>query len=349
MATERYVDPNDDRLLEVKEKGEDILNEYETGMQDAINANTNAMNDALDEIGEMGEDGKWTKGSATEALVNAQNEQTDFAIEQIKQSQEQAEKDYIKEQAGAWADYRKQTAKHGVNAEIMAANGLENSGYAESSKVAMYNQYQARVTAAREAFVKANQDFENQMTNARLQNNSTLAQLYRDAYKQRLEVLTQFTFQNTELLTTLAQQKAAIKQQNESDYQSVYNQLLQEVQIRQDDEHWQQEHAGSDDTTGGGTTGNDGYRTKAGIVNNMDNVYQQSPYYIPDVGIAPTFNSYSEAVQYMKKHGVPNAYASGIRGQSEWSRQQTKSQETYQEYLRRQVTFIMTTKPWEEG
>lgn len=235
MATNN-VNPNDERLLEAKEQGNDVMKEYETGMQKAIDSNNNAMNDALDEIGEMGKNGKWTKGSATAALVDAQNAQTDFAIEEIKQQKEQAHKDYTKEQSGAYTDWQKQSNAYGANAEQLASQGLLRSGYSESSKVAMYNQYQTRVTAAREAMVRADQEFANNMNQARLQNNSTLAQIYLDAYKQRLEVITQYTFQGNQLLTQLAQQKAAIKQQNQANYQSVYNQIVQEMQIKKQQE-----------------------------------------------------------------------------------------------------------------
>ena len=232
MAT-NYIDPNNERLLDAKEQGDSVLKEYETGMQTAINSN-NAMKDqALGEIGKMESNGKWTEGTATANLADAMNKQTDFAIEEIKQQKAQAEKDYIKEQSGAYVDWQKQSNAYGANAEARASSGLQNSGYAESSQVSMYNQYQARITAARESYVQIVQDYNNSMTQARLQNNSALAQIYADAMAKRLEITTQFAFKNTELLTTLAQQKAALKQQNFSNYMSVYNQLVNEKQFNE--------------------------------------------------------------------------------------------------------------------
>ena len=228
-----YVDPKDERLLDVEKQGDDILKDYTSDMNSAISSNTQTMEDALDEIGEMGADGKWTEGTATDALMDAQNAQTDFAIQEIKQQKERAEKDYTKEQTAAYVDYQKQTNQYGANAEKMAAQGLENSGYAESSKVSMYNQYQARITAARESFVRITEDYNNAITNARLQNNSALAQIAADAMKQRLELMLQFSMKNTELLATMAQNKANLRQQNFSNYLSVYNQLLQEAQHRE--------------------------------------------------------------------------------------------------------------------
>ena len=77
-----------------------------------------------------------------------QQEQTDFAIEKIEQQKEQAKKDYTKEQSGAYVDWQKQSDQYGANAEQMAAQGLQNTGYSESSQVSMYNSYQNRVATA---------------------------------------------------------------------------------------------------------------------------------------------------------------------------------------------------------
>lgn len=223
---------------DVKNQGNNIVSEYETDMNSIIDANNAAKDKALGEIGEMGADGKWTEGSAIGALIDSQNEQTDFSIQQIEQQKAQAGKDYVKEQSGAYADWQKQSNPYGANAEAMASNGMQNSGYSETSQVSMYNQYQARVTAAREAYQKIILDYDNQMTAARMQNNATIAQIAYEGLQKRLEVMMQFTMQGTELLTTLASQKAAIKQQNLQNYMSVYNQLQEsgkEYGVREDE------------------------------------------------------------------------------------------------------------------
>ena len=240
MAT-NYIDPKDERLADAKAEGDSILKDYQNSMNKAISANKNTMNSALAEIGQMGKDGKWTKGSATAALVDAQNANTEFAIEKIEQQKQQAKKDYTKEQSGAYVDWQKQSGAYGVNAEQMAATGLQNTGYSESSQVSMYNQYQARVTAARESYLRIVQDFDNNITEARLQNNSNLAQIYLEALEKRLSIVTQFSMKNTDLLTTLAQQKAAIKQQNRQTYQDVYKQLVAEKQVQEQQKIAQQE------------------------------------------------------------------------------------------------------------
>lgn len=221
-------DPNN-RLEDIENKGDKIYSDYKQGMQNAISSNEKAMNNALDQVG-VDEKGNVKDGSATDKLIDVQNKNTEFAIDTIEQKQEQAEKDYTKEQAGAYADYQKQIDPYGVQAEQVAASGLSNSGYAESLKTQAYVAYQNRVAVARESFNRIVQDFNNQITQARLQNNATIAQIISDAMAQRLQIMMEFSVRGNELYTQMVQGGASIKQQNISNYMSVYNQLMQEKQ-----------------------------------------------------------------------------------------------------------------------
>lgn len=256
----------------VKEQGDKIVSEYEKDMNSIIDANNAAKDAALGEIGEMGADGKWTEGSAIGALIDSQNEQTDFSIQQIEQQKAQASKDYVKEQSGAYADWQKQSNPYGANAEAMASNGMQNSGYSETSQVSMYNQYQARVTAAREAYQKIIIDYDNQMTAARMQNNATIAQIAYEGLQKRLEVMMQFTMQGTELLTTLANQKASIKQ----NYMSVYNDIK-----------------GDDDPNEGGVIEDD---TDGGIT------YKDAVKYLVACGVPESYASFIQTPAEWSRH-----------------------------------------------
>ena len=106
-----------------------------------------------------------------------QQEQTDFNIEQIEQQKAQANKDYTKEQSGAYVDWQKQSNQYGLNAEQMASAGMTNTGFSESSQVSMYNTYQNRVATARESYNTAVLNYNNAIKDARIQNNAALAQI----------------------------------------------------------------------------------------------------------------------------------------------------------------------------
>lgn len=174
-----------------------------------------------------------------------QQEQTDFAVEQIEQQKAQAHQDYVKEQSGAWTDYQKQSNQYGSNAEKMADNGLAHTGYSESSLVSMYNIYQNRYAMAREMYNRAVLNYDNAIKDARLQNNSVLAEIAFNALQQQLELSLQgFQYKN-QLLIEKANKKAEIDDRYYNRWQNVLQQINTEnalaEQIRQYNESLEEE------------------------------------------------------------------------------------------------------------
>lgn len=166
-----------------------------------------------------------------------QQEQTDFAIEQIGQQKEQAEKDYTKEQSAAYVDWQKQSNEYGTEAEKMASAGLANTGFSESSQVGMYNAYQNRVATARESYNQAILNYNNAIKDARLQNNSALAEIAYQSLQQQLELSLQgFQYKN-QLILEQANKKVEMDNMYWGRYQDVLNQINTEnaldEQIRQ--------------------------------------------------------------------------------------------------------------------
>lgn len=204
---------------------------------------------------------KWSK----EQQKN-QQAQTDFAIEQINQQKDQAEKDYIKEQSGAYKDWQKQSNPYGVNAEKMAAQGMQNTGYAESSQVAYYNQYQNRVMAAREAHNQAVLNLNNAITEARLQNSSVLAEIALTAYKEQAELAIQRVVQTASLTTEKLATQREIKNTYHNRYLAELDNLYKEETLaenkRQFDanmafqrEQWEWQKAKAEAASSSGSSG----------------------------------------------------------------------------------------------
>lgn len=162
-----------------------------------------------------------------------QQEQTDFAIDKIEQQKDQTKKDYLKEQSGAYVDWQKESNAYGVNAEQMASQGMSGTGYSESSKVSMFNAYQNRVATARASYNTAIQNYNNAITEARLQNNSALAEIAYNALQKQLELsLAGFQYKNT-LLTEKASKELTIKQMYDTKWQNVWNQLMEEKKLEE--------------------------------------------------------------------------------------------------------------------
>lgn len=169
------------------------------------------------------------------ADIQKQNQQanTDFAIEQINQQKEQAKKDYTKEQTGAYVDWQKQSNKYGANAEQMAAQGMQNTGYSESSQVSMYNTYQNRVASARESYNKAVLNYDNSIKEAILANNSALAEIAYKALQSQLELSLQgFQYKN-ELLQTQINMQRDIDKDYYNRWQNVLSQMNTENQLKE--------------------------------------------------------------------------------------------------------------------
>ena len=157
-----------------------------------------------------------------------QQEQTDFAIQEIEQQKEQAQKDYTKEQSGAYVDWQKQSNQYGVQAEQMASAGLAGTGFSESSQVSMYNTYQNRVATARESYNQAVLNYNNAITEARLQNNSALAEIAHTALMTQLELSLQgFQYKN-QLILEQANKKVELDNMYYQRYQDVLAQINHE-------------------------------------------------------------------------------------------------------------------------
>ncbi len=172
-----------------------------------------------------------------------QQENTDFTIDTINQQKEQANKDYTKEQAGAYVDWQKQSNQYGANAEQMAANGLTNTGFSESSQVSMYNTYQNRVATARDTFNRAILNYDNSIKEAQLANNSKLAEIAYQALQTQLELsLAGFQYKNTLLQTQLEMQQQT-EDRYYSRWQDVLGQMNQENQFKESIRQYEQNYA----------------------------------------------------------------------------------------------------------
>jgi hypothetical protein len=226
MANAYDVNYDDKRFTQVESDKSAALSDLEQTYADLINNSDKYYQDQINAAKD------WADKQS-----QLQQERTDFTIQQVEQQKEQAQKDYIKEQSGAYVDWRKQSNEYGSEAEKMASQGLANTGYSESSQVSMYNTYQNRVATARDAYSRAVLNYDNAMTEARLQNNSKLAEIAYQALQQELELSLQgFQYKNT-LILEQANKKLEVDQMYYNRYQDVLAQINHEnamaEQIRQ--------------------------------------------------------------------------------------------------------------------
>ena len=276
------VNLNNSKLQEYEKTKNSLVNEAQSNYDKTSQGAEQKYNELIDSAKDYGQQ----QAEITQA-------QTNQTIAEINQQKDKTEKDYIKEQKAGYTDYAKQINAYGTNAEIQASAGLTGSGYSESSKISAYNTYQNRYATARESYNQAVLNYNNQITQAQLQNSALLAEIAYNSLQTQLQLaLEGFQYQN-ELLNNLLSQKLNINSTYESLWQSQYNTLLNEAQFNEQmayqrerdaiaDSQWQQQFnlsrasAGSRTFTGGGSgsdSGNGGFTNEN--ESNVDELYKE--------------------------------------------------------------------------
>ena len=223
MATDYTVNYEDERFQQVEEQHQNRVDNLEQTYAGMIGGAENIYQPQIDAIEEWGE-----------KQAQLQQDRTDLTIQQIEQQKQQAHKDYQKEQSGAYVDWRKQSNQYGTEAEKMASSGLMGTGYSESSQVSMYNTYQNRVAQARESYDRVIMNYNNSINEAKLQNNSVLAEIAYNTLTQQLELITEGTMYKNSLILELADKKLQLEQMRDNNWYRVLDQINTENALAED-------------------------------------------------------------------------------------------------------------------
>ena len=122
-------------------------------------------------------------------LQKAQNE--------VNRQKTEIDEEANKQARALFTDYQKQVDPYGVRAEQLQANGLANSGYAESSKVRMYNDYQRNVTSLMTNATKLKSQADFNMNQAYIDADVQKAQNSLALYQQQAQLLlTEYDLKN---------------------------------------------------------------------------------------------------------------------------------------------------------
>ena len=216
------IDYNDQRLTDVERESAQRKQEV-----------TNNFNQMINDRDIYTQQQQQNVANWAQQQTELQQAKTDQTINRINQSKEQGAKDYAREQKGAYTDYMKQSNQYGANAEMMARQGMSNSGYSESSQVSMWNAYQQRYATARESYQKAVTEWDNMMKDAELSNNETLANIAQQKLEQSLKLaLEGFEYKNN-LITQRDSRIDEIENYYNNKYQQVLDQINREYEYEQ--------------------------------------------------------------------------------------------------------------------
>lgn len=171
------VNYDDERFKQVENEKQSELDKYNKTYDNLINERNNFTNQQQQLVDQ------WENTQKDIANQNLQ-----YQKDLIEQQRNKTEKEYQNEAKASYIDYQKEVDKYGVSRENVTANGLSNSGYAESSKVDMYNTYQNRLATARKSLEDAGIEFDNAIREAQMSNNETLAQNALKALQNKLNI-----------------------------------------------------------------------------------------------------------------------------------------------------------------
>lgn len=198
-------------LQKQKEKALNTSNKTYDELLKGNNAITDSVNDYINQY------------STTQSEIYDKN----LAREQEKADlgKKQAEEEFNKEAIASKNAYYDFTNPYGVQRELQAQQGLGNSGYSETVKSQAWTAQQNRTAQARATMNKAKLQFDEDMKDARLNNDVLKAQLALDTLKMKQdETLRSFNYKSD-----ITQQRLANNQNLDSDYANRYNNIWNRI------------------------------------------------------------------------------------------------------------------------
>ena len=210
------------------------LTNVETERQNQIRSTTDQYNSMINNADQFYDRQAQVARENAQRQQELQNASTEQQVKEINQQREKTERDYQKEQRGAYTDYQKQVNEYGVNAEIMASRGLAGTGYAESSQVSMYNAYQNRVAMARQSLADSQQNYDNLIAQARLNNDTKQAEIANELARAQAEYALQgFQYKNS-LIESRQQQLNQLNSRYDTRYNTMLNLMQNELDAKRD-------------------------------------------------------------------------------------------------------------------
>ncbi len=182
-----------------------------------------------------------------------QNEIIDKGIQKVQNETDRQKAEYEREAEktakGLYADYRKQANPYGANAEVLASQGLNNSGYAESTQTNLYNTYQRNVTELVNTTRQLKADADFNMNQAYLDADIQKAQSALTLYQQKAQLALQeydLRFNREQYLYQKEWNQTQFDYQKErdriADQQWERSFQLQQQQAQQNQANWEREY-----------------------------------------------------------------------------------------------------------
>ena len=210
------------RYVALENEKRQAINEADATYNDLMNnsnAYTQQYNDYLNQY-------QTTQSGIYDKQLQREQEKADLA-------KKQAEEEFNKEAIASKNAYYDFINPYGVQRELQVQQGLGNSGYSETVKSQAWNAQQNRTAQARATMNQAKLQFDEDMKDARLNNDVLKAQLALDTLKMKQdETLRNFNYKSDMMQTRLANSQALNSEYNNR-YNTLWNQINTENQQKE--------------------------------------------------------------------------------------------------------------------
>lgn len=202
------------------------LSRIEQEKQNALTESNNTYNDLLKDNENLYNDQKNYADNYEKTQNDILDKQLAYNEEKIKQQREEAERNKEIEAKKVRNDYLSFINPYGVNAESQASQGLLQSGLSETTKLGGWNTYQNRLASANKALQDAFTQYDNDMNEARLNNDTQKAQNALNKLQMNLEYAQNF-YNNK---STISQNKLSNNQNLDNNYYNRYQTEYSNIQ-----------------------------------------------------------------------------------------------------------------------
>ena len=204
----------DERYKQLQNEKQTALNEVNQTYDTLLKENTALSNNVNDYLNQY----QTTQSGIYDSQLQREQEKADLG-------KKKAEEEFNKEAIASKNAYYDFTNPYGVQRELQVQQGLGNSGYSETVKSQAWAAQQNRTAQARATMNQAKLQFDEDMKDARLNNDVLKAQLALQTLQMKQdETLRAFNYRSE-----VAQNQLANKQNLSSEYNNRYNTIWNQI------------------------------------------------------------------------------------------------------------------------
>lgn len=215
----------------------------ETDRQNALNQSNQMYDELLNNNSQLAQQQK-------DYIANWQTTQNEIAdknatyqTELQNQNKAKAEKEFQNEAIASKNAYYDFINPYGAQAEIQAQNGLNNTGYSETTKARAWNTQQNRTAQARSTMNNAIQQYDNAIKEIELNRDTTKSQYALEALKQQLDAALQEFNNASQIKQNQLSNNQALDSEYNTRYDTVWNQINTEKQQAEAIRQYEQNYA----------------------------------------------------------------------------------------------------------